>query len=273
MNLKIALLTVLYTFYTAALYAKEDKVSDLIAADSKTWQFYSPYADKENMHKWKLNNKTALGLVHLSGNTTSLTITGNESLTISKDVFVNTTDGGILYNRSGTAGGAITTINKNIFLRDQLEWHFHPKVYSFVGAGWESDVPQGVNHKVHGKLGLGGFLIETKHTVLRLEAGYQLSKEYLVAPSADQTLHSLVALTKFLWKINSWVYLKAEAENLFNLKKGSDYRVRISPSLNFHIWKYLSFSTGFEWKYDNQPPTGFEKSDFKTLLNIVFQFS
>ena len=134
----------------------------------------------------------------------------------------------------------------------------------FVAALASRDTPAGKDFVFGGQVGYSRSLYKTKTAQTLLEAGYDFSREDLVAPGPPLSIHSLRGFIGHKATMTEGTELDASAEVLSNLntltlptgKDGGplqDTRVNVKMSISAKIGVNLAFQSSIEAKYDHRP--------------------
>jgi putative salt-induced outer membrane protein YdiY len=235
------------------------------------WKLHSPYFDKNYDGSWKIHNTLKAGAVITAGNSQNFTVNADETLTVRKDKVTNIFNGGAIFARSKSQGSFQTTA-QYFYLNDRLEWAFHPKWFTFVGAGWLTDKLNGMDQKYRGLLGVGHYFVETTNITLQARLGYTIDRELRTAPDTDRTIQSGTTGYTLSWKMNEHVSLNNSSNLYANLTDIEDLRWDFNLELQAQLVEHLSLALGSQLNFDNQPVTGFGKWDFIQTLSVVLDF-
>ncbi|MCP5464025.1 MAG: DUF481 domain-containing protein [Deltaproteobacteria bacterium] len=235
------------------------------------WHLHSPKFKDQVPKTWQAHNTLKLGGVITAGNSENITLDASESLTLRKGLFTDKLNAGAVFSRSQVNGASQTTA-QYFFANNQTEYLFYKKWYWQTGLGWLTDQLNGLDHKIQAMTGIGNYFIETDSIVFKAGGGYTYDKEFRIAPDNDQSIHSATLGYLFSWQINEHVSLRHISEGFFNLEVVEDVRFNTLAEIKANLIEHLSLALTSNFRFDNQPVTGFKKWDFAQTASVVLDF-
>jgi putative salt-induced outer membrane protein YdiY len=128
-----------------------------------------------------------------------------------------------------------------------------------------------------GGLRIGLLLPDSTRTIMKdisIQMGNGIMWENEVIDAIPEIETHIARSTNYLsllWNIDKRLMLDIVVYCQFDVANFSDYRVLTQNTLTFNITKYVTFRSGFNLRYDNEPPATIEKYDLE--LNSGFGIS
>ncbi len=225
---------------------------------------FAEEADKpETPSKWK--SSVATSYVTASGNSESQTLSisadANRWAATNEQVF----KAGIIYGKSE---GEKTS--EYWYTSAKHEHSLAEKSYVFILSGLEGNKLAGYSLRFNLSPGLGYRLLEGRHT-LKAEAGPGYVYENRIGDD-NQSFLSGRAYASYKFQITENTSIAQDAEYLYDFSNPDNYRFNTNTSLVVKLSDLISFKTGVDVKYVNEPPEGNEHSDVFTSTSLVFTF-
>lgn len=233
----------------------------------------SPAPDVASKVDKEWNANAGFSAVLNSGNSVNQTFGGNAlvSRKWNKNQVTSTAIGA--YGRAKSASSGLTETNtKNWKASLRYDRFIRAPLSLFAASHIGEDEPAGFDLRYGGATGVSHVFLESEADAFKYEAGYDFTREDRVAPLFDDNIHSGRLFLQYQHRFSSWAQFKQDVENLINLEDSEDVRINTLTSLTMKLTTKLAFQTGFGVRFDNQPVTGFKKTDTTTQAGLVFSF-
>lgn len=219
--------------------------------------------------EWKANAGFS-GLVN-TGNASNTTFGGNSlvSYKFDRNQVSWTAEGA--YGRADDGTGTKVTNTKNWKTGLRYDRFISDPLSIFANGHIGQNEPAGFDWRYGSAIGAAHYLIKSDDNSFKYEAGYDYTREIRVA-AADAHIHSARLYAQYTHKINKNVYFAQDVESLFNLQVGEDVRLNTLTSLNVALTEKVAFQVGYQVRFDNQPVTGFKKTDTQTQMGLSVNF-
>lgn len=242
-------------------------------------------------------------LLHLSGNSEALTISGESQIATRKEknrfsmeakgargeAVVeqgNDTDGNGMITRDEIARTKETAVDQWAVL-GRFDRFVTDRNSLFLSSGLASDRLSGLNRAVHAQPGVSRILLMNDRQELKTDIGYDFRHEsYVAGVDPDAAfIHSARVAGEYRLTLSKHAGLKQAVETLANLNRlpdgagpGRDTRLNSKTALTFSLWGPLSFRISITFRYDRHPPgkpepfdpsIRFEQFDTRTETALV----
>lgn len=216
-----------------------------------------------------------LGLLNITGNTRSLSISGGNHTMYRYKRFENNWRMGAYYSHVFSVrsqAGLTGTVARYIFGTYRFDYYILDRFTYFVGGGGYTDKYNGVELSGIGFTGFRYFFLKKPRYYLSGSGGYSYTYEDRVAPTANASLHYALVELEYWQKYNDHVSLLQNVKGLQNVKHGYDVRAESKTELKVGMTDHLAIVLGFNLKFRNRPVPGFKKLDTITefLLSVTF---
>lgn len=227
-----------------------------------------------DLTKNHFESETRAGVIFTSGNTDSLSVSGNHKTIYRIKRVENTWRLNAYFNRvtGSNAGTPTGTIAQYVSGAYRLDYYFLPRTTVFAGTGGYSDELKGVNVASDTFAGISHYLLLTRKHSLRGELGYDFTYEDRIAPAANEAIHSVTSNLKYLWRINERVQFLQAVDAKQNVEIRQDFRLNTDTELKVNLHKRFALVVGFHLRLDNDPVDGFEKADTISDLSLAVTF-
>lgn len=220
-------------------------------------------------HVWELDGNVNLGYSQTSGNTE----TENFNLAGKLVTWYRPHRGTLRAeaNRSSNRGNENTNNDLASLKYDRFltrQW------YAYAFGQWYRDKFKDLDAQWQGSVGLGYQFWRSRRRSLYIEAGPgYITESYINATREDRdfTIMRWAAdLSYYIWykKIEFYHY----QEGFVDLGDSGEYSLRTRTGFRFPLVDDLSFYIQYNWDYDNQPATGKDGTDEKTLVGLGYKF-
>lgn len=175
--------------------------------------------------------------------------------------------------------GRLTERNGNLSVK--YDYFVTERLYAFISTLIESDEFRDLDLRSAVSGGPGYQFIDTddfseeylRDMQLSAEVGLSYFNDNFTAPLRDE---SYVAAR---WGLNfDWAFLPEQVsyflyqEGYPSLEKAEDLYIATRTGLRFVIWGDLISTAQINWRWDNTPPRGVERSDVLYLLTLGYKF-
>jgi len=241
----------------------QDDMPDLLYHSA---QFYNLPPDT-----FQTQASLSVNFTQLGGNSKSNMVGGMADYFIMKGNLISTFQVNSSYLESGTASLPVQTMSRTYSVGEQLEWYFHPKLYAFGGAHWDSNEIAGFKADYGARGGLGLFAVETKELIFRLEAGYDVTRIERVPPFENESIDFGMAGARFVW-IGDKLFLNLSYKLFQSLKNSDHKRQKGGAQVFFGILPYLFYVVSYDLWNDNKVPQGFEQINYVLTNALMVKF-
>ncbi len=122
---------------------------------------------------------------------------------------------------------------------------------------------------VGGGLRIGLLLPDSTRNIMKdisIQMGNGIMWENEVLDAIPEIKTNIARSTNYLsllWNVDKKLMLNMVVYGQFDVANFSDYRVLTQNTLSFNITKHVTFRSGFNLRYDNEPPATIEKYDLE----------
>lgn len=238
------------------------------------FNFRNSYRTGGYYDDWTLRSGTRLHLVLTTGNSESIALGGLEKFLAKKQRVTNLLMAGASYAKSNLVNDAepTKTTARKIFARDKFFWEFHERMYAYVGGGWMTNHPLGLNHEISAFGGLGYNPLSSAQHSFSVEVGYEYNYEDRLDPFANRDVNNAALGLLYTWNITDKSLLEHSTEVHMNAEQYRDTEIASVTELVVEIIAPISVSLGAELHWDNDPVAGFRKLDTTTTAGITVLF-
>ncbi len=230
----------------------------------------SAYAQEAKPQEWKAN--VGLSGVLNTGNSVNQTIAGSALVSYKQDKNQITWNAGGSYGRAKDNATGITSTNSKNWLSQIRYDRFLTEIFSLYGLGHiGQNELAGYDLRYGAAAGYSHFLYKTDATVFKYELGFDVTQENRVTPP-DATIYSARTFLQYTHKFSETASFGQDAEGLFNVQEGEDYRINTLTSLNLKLTQKVAFQVGYAIRFDNVPVPSFKKVDTITQLGLNVNF-
>ncbi|WP_127716355.1 DUF481 domain-containing protein [Halobacteriovorax sp. HLS] len=146
-------------------------------------------------------------------------------------------------------------------------------IEGFLGQGVESNRFSGFSRRYNSDLGVKYTYLKTTKNETFSELGLRYSIEEDVNDSiADTKDFKGRVYVETKQKFNDSVSGKLWIEYIPNFSESEKYLANIEPSLAVSMTKVFSLKLAYQWNYNNAPPTGNSKTDYKYTTGLLANF-
>ena len=221
--------------------------------------------EKEETSRWA--DEAELGFVDTGGNSETTTLSLRNELSY---LFSDPLKGLWTVTALKVETEGVTTAER-YFTEFRLDYQVNPRLYSFAKLNWLQDEPAGIDTRYTLGAGVGyHFLTDEKHE-LRGEAGLDYTDEEYVDNTADDYL-ALRLFGMYGYNFNDKNRFTQSLEYLPDLGDFDNYLFNSVTAFTSAISDVFSLKTSYEVNYNNEPPTGFEKTDTRFGITLVASF-
>ena len=217
------------------------------------------------------SDKGSLGYVAAGGNATSSSLGfANEYKYLWSDATFAFNAGGVqvsttTYSRSasGPSLGSATVVNQGTTLKGTESYYanfrydhrLNDRLGWFGSAGWERNIPAGLDARYAGLAGLGYWWVKEDRTKFFTDAGLGYTKETLVfspvgTDSGFSTIHLGAKLEKKLFTASQF---SSELNISDSLKESSNYLAMWRNAFTTTLSSRLALKVGYDVTYKNKP--------------------
>jgi len=216
-----------------------------------------------------------LGLLNLTGNTTSLSLSGGNHTMYRYKRFENNWKLGGYYSRVFSVrsqAGLTGTVARYIYGTYRFDYYITDRLSCFVGGGGYTNRFEGIELSGIGFTGFRYFFLKKPNYYLTGAGGYQYAYEERVAPNPGGNYNMGTAELNYWQRLNDSVSISNDLILLENVLNGGDFRLKNKSELKVNMTKRLALILGFEVKFRNRPVPGFKKLDTITELVMAARF-
>ncbi len=285
MSLWIALVTVFPASAVAKTITASSKDTPIASAEEplslnldeeklQGFNFRNSYRKGGYYEDWALRSGTRVNVILTTGNSESLALGGMEKFLAKKQRVTNLLMAGASYARSNLVTDAepTKTTARRLFARDKFFWEFHRQLYTYVGGGWLTNTPLGINHEISAFGGFGYNPLSTEHHSLSIETGYEYNFEDRLDQFANRDVNNAALGVLYTWNITEKSFLEHSTEIHMNAENYHDTELAAVTELVVEIIAPVSVTLGADLHWDNDPVVGFRKLDTTTTAGITFLF-
>jgi len=216
------------------------------------------------------NDTAELGWVATSGNSESSSIGFKDTLTrTGKDDLFELKLGGIKVKSTTTTVYAVGTADavfedkvtdttaENYFLTGRYDRNITPKFFWFAGAGWDRNIPAGIQNRYVGFAGVGNNWFAGDRRKWRTDYSVTGTKQDNVVddPTFNDTFIGVRVTSTFLQKFGAADNGSYGNDTIVdeNLDETSDWRVNMTNWMSLTMTSHLALKVSLQWLYDNLP--------------------
>jgi len=216
-----------------------------------------------------------VGLLNLTGNTRSLSVSGGNHTKYRYKRFENNWRVGGYYAHVFSVrsnAGLTGTTARYIYGVYRLDYYILQRLTFFAGGGGYTDRFSGIELAGMGFGGLRYFFLRSPTYYLSGALGYDYQYEDRVAPSPSVGMNSALLELSYWQKLNEHVWITEDVKVLEDVVHGNNLRVTSETELKVGMTKHLALVVGFDLRFRNRPVPGFKKLDTVTefLLSVNF---
>lgn len=235
----------------------------------------SGFAQEIDLSKNYFEHETMAGVIFTTGNTNSVNASGNSHTLWRIRRFQHTWNLGMYFNRifqTTSTGVTEGTLANYIFGVYRFDYFFSQNTTFLLGVGGFTDEIKGIDLAGEAFTGINHYFLRAPTYHLSFGGGYNFTYEDRVAPDPNVSLHSLFAQFDYEQQLNKTVTFGQKAIFLESLNRTQDFRINSDTLLKVKMTELLSLVVGFHLRFDNAPPTGFEKLDTISDLSLAVSF-
>jgi hypothetical protein len=147
------------------------------------------------------------------------------------------------------------TTAENYMLQARYDRKVSERMFWFGGAGWDRNVPAGVDNRYTGFAGVGNTWIERED--LRFKTDYALTytdqKDVIPNPEIEDSFLGARLAYVYFHKFNDITSFDQDLTIDENLDDTDDWRARLGNALTVTMTKRLALGVRLVFEYDNQP--------------------
>ncbi len=242
--------------------------TDAVGATKKDHQDYMKERDLDGTDFF---TEFRLGLLNLTGNTRSLSVSGGNHTRYRYKRFENNWKVGGYYSHVFSVrsqAGLTGTVARYIYGNYRFDYYITDRFSYFVGGGGYTDRFSGIELSGFGFTGFRYFFLKAPGYYLTGAGGYQYAYEDRVAPNPDGSFSMGMGELNYWQRFNDNVSFSNDLKLLENVAHGYDFRLQNKSELKVSMTKRLAIVLGFEIKFRNRPVPGFKKLD--TITECMF---
>ena len=223
-----------------------------------------------------------LGLISLTGNTSSVTVAGSATAERKSEDWIYALKMGGTYGQSrpeGEADSKVLALNATLQLRGDRR--FTDRVSGYLLAGTDTDHVKSVEYRSYGEAGVGLIWFDQKQadgsqSFLRTDLGFRGAKEsrfqYYPVPLkiGDKDLAAPRLGAEFRYGVTKDLLFLQQAEVLENVTGDPRTLVNTLSKLSVRLVRTLAIGASFTVGYDSQPAPGKVPTDTALALNLDY---
>lgn len=236
---------------------------------------FEDYLKEKDLEGTEFFTEFRAGLLNLTGNTRSLSVSGGNHTLYRYKRFENNWKVGGYYSRVFSVqsnAGLTGTVARYIYGSYRFDYYITDRLSYFAGGGGYSDRFNGIELSGFGLTGLRYFFLKSSNYYLSGAAGYQYAYEDRVAPNPNGNFHMGMGQLNYWQRFNKAVSLSNNLTVFENVVNGYDFRLGNKTELRVGMTKHLALVLGFEVKFRNRPVPGFKKVDTITEFLLAAKF-
>jgi len=223
---------------------------------------------EKKLPKW--SDTAELGWVATSGNSESSSFGFKDTLTrTGKDDLFELKLGGIKVKTTTTTVYAVgnaaavfedkvtDTTAENYFLTGRYDRNITPKFFWFAGAGWDRNIPAGIQDRYVGFGGVGNNWFTGERRKWRTDYSATGTKQDNVVddPTFNDTFFGVRVTSTFLQQFGAGDNGTYGNDTIIdeNLDETSDWRVNMTNWVSLNFTSHLALKVSLQWLYDNLP--------------------
>lgn len=231
------------------------------------------------------SGSAGLGVISLTGNSRSITMSGNLVAQFKTPEWIFGTKSSFIYGQSRPAD---TTVDPEVLalaaaLQVQGDRRITQRVSVFVGTGVDTDHVKSVELRGYGEGGVGLLWLDDvegdlQKRLLRTDIGMRYSREarfqfYPTRANVDDvTLVAPRIAATFLYALSKDVTFQQDAEVLTNILGDSRLIVNTLTKLSARLLANFSLGVGFAVKHDSSPAIGRVPTDTALTVGLEAGF-
>ncbi|HPQ81596.1 MAG TPA: DUF481 domain-containing protein [bacterium] len=236
---------------------------------------HKSYLKEKDLGGTEFSTEFTAGLLNLTGNTRSLSVSGGNHTLYRYKRFENNWRVGGYYSRVFSVrsqAGLTGTVARYIYGSYRMDYYISDRLSYFAGGGGYTDRFNGIELSGIGSTGFRYFFLKEPEYYLSGAAGYRYAYEDRVAPNPGASYHTALAELNYWQQLNDRVSITNDMSLLENVLDGNDFRAGNKTALKVNMTDRLALVLGFELKFRNRPVPGFKKLDTITefLLSATF---
>jgi putative salt-induced outer membrane protein len=149
------------------------------------------------------------------------------------------------------------TTAENYFLTGRYDRNITVRLFWFAGAGWDRNVPAGIQNRYVGFAGVGNYWFKTDRRTWRTDYSATATKQDNVVddPNFDDTFAGVRLTSSFLQKFGEGDHGSYGNDTIVdeNLSETTDWRVDMTNWVALNMTGHLALKVSLQWLYDNLP--------------------
>ena len=249
------------------------QAADALANDKNGTK--TSYMEDLDLTKNEFRHETKAGAIFTTGNTESLSATGNSFTLYRVKRFENKWRLGFYFNKvdSNNANPTATgTIANYIYGFYRLDYYFLQRTTFFVGGGGYVDEIKGIDLAANAFAGISHYWLRTPKYSLNTALGYDYTHEDRVFPAPSVDIHAILFSISYQHQFKDYLGFAQNVIVLENGGNGRDVRVNSDTELKVDLTKHFGLVFGFHLRFDNEPVPGFEKLDTISDISLAITF-
>lgn len=233
------------------------------------------FMEDVDLSKNEFRHETKAGAIFTTGNTESLSATGNSFTLYRVKRFENKWRLGFYFNRvdENVANPSVVgTIANYIYGFYRLDYYFLPRTTFFVGGGGYSDEIKGIDVAANAFAGVSHYWLRAPTYSLNTALGYDYTHEDRLAPAPSVDIHAILFSLNYQQQFKSYLGFSQGVVLLENAAHGNDLRVNSDTELKVVLTKHFGLVFGFHLRFDNEPVPGFKKLDTISDVSLAVTF-
>jgi len=233
------------------------------------------YSEDLDLTKNEFRHETKAGAIFTTGNTESLSATGNSFTLWRIKRFENKWRLGFYFNRvdENVANPTVTgTIANYIYGFYRLDYYFLARTTMFVGGGGYVDEIKGIDLAGNGFVGVSHYWLRDPKYSLNTSFGYDYTHENRVFPEPSVDIHALMLGLTYQHQFKDYLGFSQSILALENVVHGEDFRLNTDTELKVALTKHFGLVFGFHLRFDNKPVPGFKKLDTISDVSLAITF-
>jgi len=162
--------------------------------------------------------------------------------------------------------------NEEYTINTAVEQMFANEWLAYATVRWLRNVFRNYDSKTFVGIGVGKILIDTKKYLFKLKVGVAYNDEIYSNTQPDEQFASVTEFIEYRYHLNrkNDAYILAGASE--NMEDGNDYEILTVAGVDVALNETLHLVVEEEIRYDNVPPSGYEKTDTKTIVRFGYTF-
>ncbi len=233
------------------------------------------FMEDVDLSKNEFRHETRAGAIFTTGNTESLSATGNSFTLYRVKRFENKWRLGFYFNKvdqNVANPTAVGTIANYIYGFYRLDYYFLPRTTFFVGGGGYVDEIKGIDLAANAFAGVSHYWLRAPTYSLNTALGYDFTHEDRVFPAPSVDIHAILFSLNYQQQFKSYLGFSQGIVMLENGGNGRDLRVNTDTELKVVLTKHFGLIFGFHLRFDNVPVPGFKKLDTISDVSLAVTF-